>query len=290
MLTIVVPVTSLSGKEENLSYWLQQNLPAGVRVILVHDFKENLTSEILRNLLKRINNPEIQLIENTFNSPGLARNAGLEMVNSQWVWFVDADDLPNIHVGLQMIRRARMDSEILVGDYLIQNLENRVIVPTSLMSNPFESVAANPGLWRMIIATSSVADCRFEEYQMGEDQLFLLRYKFFRRKVQFMHLSPYIYFKNVQGQLTSNPDAINEVEKVFSETFKIYITARIHEKKLIGIMLVRQILTVAKHINFVSAIGLLLKQTLKSPQIGFRDIRILLGSFFVVLKTRNQSG
>jgi hypothetical protein len=188
-----------------------------------------------------------------------------------------------------MIGHAKTDSETLVGDFSIQDMES--ITKTRIMhsNNQIESVAVNPGLWRMIFKSSSLADCRFEDYRMGEDQLFLLKYKLFNRKVQFFDLNLYTYFKNVNGQLTSNRDAVHEIKKVFSETFKIFTEAQPYEKKFVAIMLIRQILTVAKHVNSHSAIRVFSNELLKNSESIFQDLNMLIRSSFFLLELRRTS-
>ena len=91
-LTIVVPISSMAGRLNNLSSWLCEALDFDVEVRLVHDFHDEDTSREVQELLRKLNNKNIIFLEMKFGSPGLARNHGLKDANSKWVMFVDSDD------------------------------------------------------------------------------------------------------------------------------------------------------------------------------------------------------
>jgi len=77
--------------EECINSVLEQTL-SDIDIIIVNDCSTDRTSEILRAITK--NNKQITLINNDSNSgPGFSRALALEHVSSEYVFFLDADDL-----------------------------------------------------------------------------------------------------------------------------------------------------------------------------------------------------
>lgn len=277
-LFLIVPVTRLHGKESNLRTWLSKMPSDEISVLLVHDVQDSLTANVLREILLEVNNPKIQIIEGKYNSPGLARNEGIGFLESEWTWFVDADDLPRTEEGLAIIDQAGSDTEVLIGDYSINFAGSTGKKLTISHLGSSESVAINPGLWRMIFRSNSIGQTKFTNHKMGEDQLFLLNFGIFNRRVEFCNIPIYDYFRNIDGQLTSRRDNIVEIIGVISETFKIFEKATGGAKKLIGIVLIRQIVTFLKNISYVETIRLFRKIP--------KNIRILrLNNLFIIIKS-----
>jgi|694.fasta_scaffold36900_3 glycosyltransferase involved in cell wall biosynthesis len=249
LLSIVVPVARLNGNVTNLQSWISQLPRDDVSVVIVHDLQDELTSQDLHEMLKAAAKVNVRMFEATFNSPGLARNFGMKKSSAEWIWFVDADDFPEVDQAIKMIREAKADSEVLVGDYRVDRLGNRVIHSTSQERNPIMEVAYSPGIWRMVFKRLSLGELNFSHFKMAEDQLFVLQYGFSNRNVQFSNRIIYNYFTNVQGQLTSQVDAISEISKVVPESFKVFQRSSGGAQKFAAIMLVRQVITGWKNSN-----------------------------------------
>lgn len=283
-LLVIVPVTRLYGKELNLRNWILKVSSPAISVLLVHDLQDSITSNVLRKIILEASNPRIQMIEGTYNSPGLARNKGIGFLESEWTWFVDADDLPQIDEGLAIIEKADPDTEVLIGDYSINFSELSSKQATMTHLHSLESVAINPGIWRMIFRSNSIGQTKFTNHKMGEDQLFLLRFGIFQRRVKFFNTPIYDYFKNVDGQLTSRRDDIVEIMGVISETFIIFEKSSGGTKKLIGIMLVRQIITFLKNSSFGETIRVLRKTPNKISILRMKNILTFIYSLILVCR------
>jgi len=284
-LFVVVPVTRLSGKEKNLRDWTVR-LSQEVSVLIVHDIQDSSTSRILHSILSEAKNSRIHLIDVTLNSPGLTRNLGIGYLHSDWTWFVDADDLPEISEALAIIEKANKDSEVLIANYSLMFIDAKRKNKTLINSQTLESVAINPGLWRMIFRSDLIDEHKFKKYRMGEDQLFLLNFGIFHRRVQFFETSIYTYFKNVRGQLTSQRKDILEISDVISETVIIFKGANETEKKLIGVVLLRQLLTLIKNSDLNEIYHLLNQGVQKILVFKISELRILLSSFMIICKSK----
>jgi glycosyltransferase involved in cell wall biosynthesis len=287
ILSVVVPATRLHDKTKNLSKWLSDLHSSEVQVIIVHDVQDDQTSELLRSILDEIGNPSIRFLEGVYNSPGLARNAGLALVDSDWIWFVDSDDLPNISEGLKVIGSATQSAEVLVGAFRVKILDHHLLKSASKNYGSFESVAYNPGLWRMIFRTLSLGDLKFSEYKMAEDQLFLLEFDFFNRNVEFFENHLYTYFQGVVGQLTSNTVAIREIEQVIFRTIELFIHHHRNEtKKFVAIMLIRQTISLINRSTIREQISLINGLVRNLAKLETSDGRILLQAIVIIFKMK----
>jgi glycosyltransferase involved in cell wall biosynthesis len=219
-LLIIVPVTKMANKLENLQTWLSKTTNQEVKILIVHDIADEPTSLELKEIVSKFSSLKIELIEKKLNSPGLARNLGLARANFEWISFVDSDDLVDVSELLNMISKSPLDAEIVIGNYKVSSSKGTKSMKTSEFIDPKMNVAMNPGIWRMIFRQEVIGMTRFSKYKMGEDQLFLLDIDFFRRSLFFSNLVPYTYFQNVEGQLTSDRQSVKDISNVVKETIQ----------------------------------------------------------------------
>jgi len=200
LLTVIVPVTKMAGKLTNLSSWLSTIAGLEIRVILIHDFQDIETSKELNELVLSLNSHQISLIENYCGAPGLARNLGLPLIDSEWCCFWDSDDIPDAISALEMLKKVRSESEVLVGNYSVKHLNHHKNFDHQ--SN-IDLVALNPGIWRIIFKSNLVKRQSFSKLMMGEDQIFLLDIGLASRKIEFSDQNIYTYIRGVKTQLSS---------------------------------------------------------------------------------------
>lgn len=239
-------MTKLADNYMNLESWLSE-LPIGkIEVILVHDVQDNETAPEINRVLTEINDNRIKYFERTFGAPGLTRNFGMTAINSEWMWFVDADDLPDIENVLQELESNAPEVEVIIGKFQIGSNGDRTAINPSNKSD-LRAIARDPGIWRMVFRTRVFVDYKFQEFRMAEDQLFLIDAHIFERKIKFSDKIFYTYFKHPKGQLTSQKSAISELEKTIP-----LVVARIQKtgqktRTYLEVMLARQIATRLKH-------------------------------------------
>lgn len=287
-LSVIVPIARIYGKSKNLENWLLQLPKEDVEVILVHDIQDELTASLISGIITGLDNPKVHLIEGKYNSPGYARNAGLQLANANWTWFVDSDDLPNIKAGLDSIKNTELGVEAIVGNYNIDRQGNTYPVLTSLANQPVLSVAYNPGLWRIIFRSKAINGRKFKNYRMGEDQLFILEWSFYIRQIYFSEKIFYTYFQNVVGQLTADPTAINEISYAIEDTWKLFAVSNRTEKYFAAIMLIRQTLTLLKNGSFVYCLRVTLRELIKKPRLVPSNSYFLSKALFFVLIMKSR--
>jgi len=245
-LGIVVPVTKLSRNLANLESWLSK-LPKGrIQVILVHDVQDTETAPALNQILMKIKDRRIEYFEGYFGAPGLARNYGMTKINSNWIWFVDSDDLPVLENVIKNLKSTGDDIEILVGQFETDRNGQRFRSDTPT-SGGYEKIAYNPGIWRILFRAEIFSKYEFQKFKMAEDQLFLIDVNFFKRRCRFSEDIFYIYFKHTHGQLTDQMQAISELAMTIPVVINEIKKNNLGSRKYLEIILARQLGTELKH-------------------------------------------
>ena len=226
LLTIVVPVHNMSGRLANLTKWLDEVDSQNVKVILVHDKSQDATGAELLTMLGMRNSPNISLLETDAQSPGMARNRGLEVVDTPWFSFVDSDDLVYLSSTLELLKETVVsNSEMGIGSYVSRNLrsgEETVVRP------PLEGkdtlalhLAKKMGLWRFVFSTDSFGDLRFASHKMGEDYLYTSLVLNRSERIFTSSKIVYKYFHGGTWNLTSNHFVMGDMIGVINAIKKI---------------------------------------------------------------------
>ena len=202
----IIPVTRMNGRLAHIERMLKNPYSKSLEFIISHDVADDFTSSELHDL-KNLN-PNIKLIEKRFGSPGLARNAGLEIAKGEWIVFWDSDDDPLIEEFIKMIDITdRMGLVAGIGDYqAINELDNSIF--ESSPNGELSKLYTNVGLWRMCFRRDRIKDLRFTEFRMAEDQIFFAQLELKVSEVHFHKKSVYTYFFGSSGHLTQDYSAV----------------------------------------------------------------------------------
>lgn len=205
-LTIIVPVRKMSGRLDALYSAISSALNSEIKVIVIHDKADDDTEVELREIKKKLDNRNFELITGEFNSPGKARNEGIIRTTSEWVTFWDADDRPVVSNLLKLLEVVRTtNSDIGVGAFQnvwFSNPEKSTENQTHMKGLNF--LAATPGIWRMIIRTGIVSEHLFHDYLLAEDQVILSDFVLTSRKITLSRLVVYHYVSGGPSSLTGN--------------------------------------------------------------------------------------
>lgn len=215
-LTVVVPVHNMSGRLANLSTWLEEAGDLNVKVILVHDVSCDSTDTELKELVAVKNKSHISTFQVRVKSPGLARNAGLEAIDTPWFSFADSDDIVNVSSLLKLLQVTKSSgSEMGIGAYISNDVKrgtSRLITPPltdeiSLALHLTQSL----GLWRFLFSTEQFAKIRFTKHRMGEDYLFVNAALSLANKIKTSPEVVYTYFHGGSWNLTSDKSVSSEM-------------------------------------------------------------------------------
>jgi hypothetical protein len=249
-LHIVTPIhgklTDLSKLETTRS--ASKGLP--VKFIYVIDTDSGKDFERIHNSLSLTDLKRVKVIQADVESPGLARNVGLETVTSGWVCFWDADDLPAVSKFYEMVRIANQEMfSICAGGYetlTVDGITGReYLLPQTSQSSLIE-IGINPGLWRFAFKRETIGELKFSSYRMAEDQLFLAEVNF--DEIYIFEDIVYKYRIDQPGQLTRNKEALKDIVFVYKEMYEKLIQRKIPHDSFRILMLTRQLLTGIKYL------------------------------------------
>ena len=211
LLSVVVPIGNMARNLQFVESWLKQVKKYSLEVILVHDQTFLDVGTELKELVQSVNTSKVILIQGVFGNPGSARNAGLEIATGDWVGFWDSDDTPNIENIFSAINISQEYDEILVGNFSVFDIKTMDYRTPIKNVNGINSVAMNPGIWRMIFRRQTISDTKFPSLRMGEDQVFLARLNFGMRKLRFVESIFYQYNLGGPSQLTKSRIALKDL-------------------------------------------------------------------------------
>lgn len=249
LLSIVVPIRDMGGRLDPLFEWVKTALKNGCEVVLVHDYADSTTELELTSFVKTESANNLVYLSGSFNSPGLARNEGMARVSGEFVAFWDSDDLPDVKEMLQLAQQCK-DScyDIGIGGFLTLDEDNQVLnVFTTSFQSSIEKIAMYPGLWRMVFKASILANVRFSNLLLAEDQLFLAMTHPAKRKILFSDSIVYRYKVKQKGALTTNKQNTRDLVTALQKfTFLLRDQSYKPDLRFILALFVKNSLTVMK--------------------------------------------
>jgi len=268
-LSVITPVTLLSGRLQNLSAWLTEIKSKPIEVFLIHDWNDAKTSKELNTLVEKLDNPKINFIEGFYGGPGAARNVGLSLIQGEWFCFWDSDDMPQISEVMKLLNSPiDLNVDCLAANYVSINESSGVKKLHFLDSNYTHQIAIDPGIWRHFFRRESFPSTKFSNLIMAEDQLYLTENLTINKKIEIRPNFTYHYVQGRKFSLTSNKAALNDLSKASKHTLKIMQTEEFINMEFAGIMFSRQVFSSIKYGNFsckIHAIYYLFNAILLSP-------------------------
>lgn len=197
-LSVVIPIRRPERYVSNLKNLLIQDGSEQVHFIFIHDMENQESSEKLCKFKTEYLQIKLSIIGGSFGSAGAARNAGLNICDSEWIAFCDADDFLDIPVILKILQQPRQSS-IIVGQFLRINQSSDSVggVPSSKLADLY----VDPGFWRVLYKRELIKSLRFSNLKMGEDIVFLADVLRENPPVDF--ISDIIYKYSVESPLQS---------------------------------------------------------------------------------------
>lgn len=247
-LTIVVPVSCMSGRLKNLCSWLDSVNRFNVEVILVHDIQDQETAQELAQLKSAFPSEKIRMLEGKFGNPGGARNLGKKNARGNYITFCDSDDVLHLERVMESLTR-HPGYDVLLGKFsVIDSMsQNTLFVPTE--PKTILNLAKNPGLWRFVFRTEILEGIDFIQSSMAEDQLFLADVRIFEHKLKKVDAVFYDYFINCSSQLTSNKSKLTDIYEVLARLARLQEAAKGRDKTFAQLLILKNFVTLAKNLN-----------------------------------------
>ena len=234
----MIPIHDAEGKTAALRNVLRRT--NGIHVVLVFDSCRDNTFKEFEEILKNREILDVEVIIGDFGSPGAARNAGLAKVQSDWVVFWDADDLPDPSALTKVIEKVDSNLfQMIVTQFNSVDFSTNVLCSTASRTRGRLSLAINPGLWRITFNTDRAKKLAFQEFKMGEDQFFLAEFMATKPRILFSPIQTYLYSLNTPGQLTGSIKTKLELRQSIKALMRLIIKNRTN-LSFLGVMVFRQ--------------------------------------------------
>lgn len=221
-ISIIIPVY-------NVALYLRQCIESiisqegNIEIILVDDGSPDKCPEICDEYTNK--DSRIRVIHKQNGGVSSARNAGLDIAQGEWIWFIDGDDYieqNSIQVMVNAINKNSASDLIQMGmkylyedklsDYTVDNVLN-------LNKNSFLKKYISFHNHRILFKRVIIEDynLRFTKgLKVSEDQEFQLKYMMICKSPIQISLSPYIY-RQREGSVTHNSETyIRVVDDTFT--------------------------------------------------------------------------
>ena len=252
-LTIVIPVRNMAGKLKPIEESISAALRSGFSVVVVHDKADEPTEVELRTILANQEPKSMDLLTGVYNSPGGARNAGIQRVKTEWVAFWDSDDRPVVENLIKLYELVKQNNADLgIGDYADTCFAHRSRSRLHRNESPdLGSIALSPGIWRMVFRTSLVAASPFQSFLLAEDQTLLSDIEITSRKTVFLREIVYNYLSGNPASLTGQRRKTSDLTASINH---IYLNTKnqrsLTQQEFDWIMIAKQTLTLFRYGSF----------------------------------------
>ena len=285
LASIICPVKEMGGKLHFVRNWLEKiSTNSQIETILVHDIADTVTGEELLEISNTYRNT--RLVEGYYGNPGSARNAGLEICSGKSVVFWDSDDEPNVEnflLSLEVMQQFQLDLGVAtyaVCDEISQSRKQSNPWSNELAKD-FQSLALNPGIWRIVFSRELLNGIRFSPLRMAEDQIFLCEALIKARNVRFIDNLNYTYFTGSSQHLTRNTRALQDLLPAFRKTKELLKNNERRElSSFLNTVAARQLTSGLRYGNSRTRVGLL---------VSMLDARLFQPYFWVGIKTVFQN-
>lgn len=253
-LTAVIPVATSIGDLSNLTSNISDALQSGVHVVVVFDQVSAELNPALEALGIHFSSygDKFQIVRGKYGSPGMARNAGKQNVDTEFIAFWDADDRIEIQSIIKILNLYGDMCDYIIGSYQVVAFDSGSIRGAAARKTFGKlRVIKEPGVWRIIFRNNKVSNSLFGNSFMGEDQVYLVNSGLLgSEKVLFTNDVFYTYFTGVDGQLTSirrlNQALVRSIVEIISTSSRASYKELLYRLLVvcrIGLTLIKRIVT-----------------------------------------------
>ncbi len=292
LLTIVIPAYNINQHKENLLSWISNPIISKAQKIVIHDSSDGNDSTDFERSIASIN--EILFIKSNCNSPGAARNLGIESSDRDWIVFWDADDQPQLdHFEEVFYQLVKKTNSIGVASYEVRDQEDFINSSRILCSHTVQGsnrdLMVNPGIWSWIFRRSFIGLTRFSNLKRGEDQLFLASLNVFDESIQKFQQVIYIHKTGHSGRLTINLKHSSHLLTAAEALARVRVNARTRTKKYCSFASTLFLLVFLKEFRHARNANLSVPLSRKNFALFARHIWCLPKTLNLILQSRKRA-
>ena len=249
ILSVIIPIGNFSSNVQNIKNIITSSNNLSIEFVFVLDTDEKSAYQRLHKLCEVNLKSNYKILKCENRNPGSSRNLGIQSSTGKWIIFCDCDDFPYLANIINSIATVKVESQILIGSFEVENLDfsSREYFNVELnASKKWQEIASNPGMWRWIMKRNLVSSTRFLNLSMGEDQRYLIEILGFEPVIEFTNTIFYRYRVGRSDSLTGSKDKLIDLARVIRSELAI----KAFPKKYVVIrhfLILRQIMTLLKH-------------------------------------------
>lgn len=290
-LGVVIPIHRTVDVNPRLIRFLCEADGFGIQVAIAIN---NESSIILQNLevdLRALNLRNVSLAVCDYANVGNARNIALQMLNTEWICFLDADDLLNLSNCLTLIDElSKEETDLIIGSIRIQDCDvsskfKDVFISEKL--DPFIGLGLFPAFTRIIYRNEFISGIYFPRFEIAEDQAFLIQVLMRNPRLKFSELNLYTYFVGNELQSTNQLSKYPDLALALAYFFSLFNQATSKDnKRIILVFMLRIYVALLKRFRYLDWIDLL-----KSSFIAMQIFsKLPLGFMKALYLLRNSGG
>lgn len=252
-LGVVIPIHRESDFNLQLIGFLREAEHAGVQVALTVNNESSLIRDDLIAGLKSLGLQNLTLATSDIANAGKARNIALRLLDTEWVCFLDADDLLNLPNCLTLIEKFSEDKpDLIVGAIRIQRFD----IPEKFkdvflidVSNPISGLGLFPAFTRMIYRYDFISDLDFPEFKIAEDQAFLIQVLLRNPRTQLCELNLYTYFVGHELQSTNQTSKYPDLALALLFFWQLFTHTSSSNQRIVLVFILRNYLSILKRLK-----------------------------------------
>jgi glycosyltransferase involved in cell wall biosynthesis len=250
VLGVVIPIHRQSDLNVQLIGFLREAEHAGVQVALTVNNESSLIRDDLTAGLKSLGLQNLTLSTCDIANAGKARNIALRLLDTEWVCFLDADDLLNLSNCLTLISNlSKEKTDLIVGAIRIQRFDTPEKFKDIFLidgSNPILGLGLFPAFTRMIYRYDFISDLNFPEFKIAEDQAFLIQVLLRNPRTQFCGLNLYTYFVGHELQSTNQSSKYPDLVLALLFFWQLFAHTSSSNQKIILVFMLRIYFSILK--------------------------------------------
>lgn len=215
VLGVVIPIHRQPDLNPQLIDFLREAESAGVQVALAINNESTLIRASLEADLNSLGLRNLLIAVSEFANAGTARNKALRMLDTDWICFLDADDLLNLSNCLALIEKFSKDQpDLIVGAIRLQKFDSPEKFKDIFLIdklNPVAGLGLFPAFTRIIYRSEFISDLHFPEFRIAEDQAFLIQVLLRDPIVKFYEINLYTYFVGHKLQSTNQSSKFSDL-------------------------------------------------------------------------------